>query len=147
MSLSVTDNSTGIYRNFFNDTPYCIWYQMKEGSANYQVRPFWPVDGSKQKFYDSTKTSMCFGKLTCHWARAEEKAQQVNLPLVLKGLITSFLNTWFALSYNWYQSHINCKPLWNGALVNCGFKYILRYIPNFIPDCHKVLTWCQSIWQ
>ena len=29
---------------------------------------------------------MCLGKLTCHWARAEEKARQVNLPLVLKGL-------------------------------------------------------------
>ena len=86
MSLSVTGNSTAIYRKNFNDTPYCTWYQMKEGSANYQMRPFWPVDGSKQKFYNSTKTSMCFGKLTCHWARAEEKARQVNLPLVLKGL-------------------------------------------------------------
>ena len=63
-----------------------IVFDMREGSANYQMRPFWPVDGSKQKFYNSTKTSMCFGKLTCHWARAEEKARQVNLPLVLKGL-------------------------------------------------------------
>ena len=67
---------------------------MKEGSANYQMRPFWPVDGSKQKFYNSTKTSMCFGKLTCHWARAEEKAQQVNLPLVLKGLNEHYLKVY-----------------------------------------------------
>ena len=90
LNLSVTGNSTAIYRKFFNDTPYCIWYQMKEGSANYQIRPFWQVDGSKQKFYDSTKTSMCLGKLTCHWAtaeeKAEEKAQQLNLPLVPIGL-------------------------------------------------------------